>query len=127
MSTTTKSGHFKNLPRVGTVVSLLDRTRPGASLHAIVTDRVKRNGKLRLAFLSGNGRINYAIVVPNGSKWAEDKSIRYRWAYNTLTIPAYPEEISGFNAVGTTTGRINTSRKVSDVHPITGSKLVAQA
>lgn len=102
MSTTSTNGHFKNLPRKGTIVSLLDR-QSKAVRHGLVVARVKRNGKLRLAFLGSNGKINYTIAVPNGSSWAEDKTVRFRWAYSTLTSPQYSEELSSSSDVKTGT------------------------
>lgn len=108
------SNHFENLPHKGTVVSLLDR-KSTVSRHAIVVSRVKRNGKLRLAFLGSNGKINYTVAVPNGSNWAADKTVRYRWAFSPLTFPKYPE----------TAQTVTKARKVGDVHP--ASRSIAQA
>lgn len=87
--------HFKNLPSNGTTVTLLDRQ--GTKVHdALVVSRVKRGGKLRLAFVARvrgkTNRIQYVVAVPNASDWAIDKTVRFRWAYNDNTLPKYTGE-----------------------------------
>jgi hypothetical protein len=109
---TNKNRHFNNLPHQGTVVTLLDRQSQIARF-AIVTQRVGRNGKLRLFFVDGRGNQKKVEVVPNDSKWAMDKTIRYRWSYSPITDPKFAD----YTPTGTLTGRLPSARKTAWTGP----------
>jgi hypothetical protein len=125
-----KNRHYKNLPRTGTTVTLLDRK--GTKAHdALVVERIGRNGKLRVAYVlqkrGQSTRIHYTTVVPNDSAAAADKTIRFRWAYGVATLPKFAEgdapkkvgagSVRTLRAVpaptgGTVTGRTNNNTGV---------------